>query len=178
MIGGDHVIALAYLTPAKGVVLLPVDNFALRDRAAGTIAAINSSVGAWRKLERIRRDPRVALVYHSRAHAESKRPEYVLVQGRARLAAPVADYPTVLGERWDRFEPWSKTGAIWRRWLRIYALRIQIEVEVERVLVWPDLGCRGVPVVRGAPLPPNPPPPQARPAKGTGPRIGAGRAAA
>jgi hypothetical protein len=53
ILGSDHVVMLAYVTPARGVVLLPVTNFAVRDREAGILTAVNSSVGAWRKLERI-----------------------------------------------------------------------------------------------------------------------------
>ena len=52
ILGGDQAVALAHVTPAEGVVLTPVTNFALRDREAGTVA-VNSSVGMWRKLDRI-----------------------------------------------------------------------------------------------------------------------------
>src|SRR3954471_12510700 len=93
ILASDHVVALAYATPAKGVVLLPVTNFAVRDRAAGTLTAVNTSVGVWRKRERIRRDPHVALAYHTRRHADTDRPEYVLAQGWATLSEPVEDYP-------------------------------------------------------------------------------------
>jgi hypothetical protein len=48
-------------------------------------------------------------------------------------------------------------------------------VEVERIVSWPDLGCRGEPEVLGAPLP-DPPAAQEPPAKGTGPRLDAQRA--
>jgi len=46
-----------------------------------------------------------------------------------------------------------------------------VSVAVERVTVWPDLGCAGPAEVHGAPAPAKPPPPQAPPARGTGPRI-------
>src|SRR3954454_24846657 len=82
ILGGDQVVMLASVTPARGVGLTPVTNFAIRDRAAGTIT-VNTSVGAWRKLERIQREPRVAVVFHTRAHARTRRPEYVLLQGKA-----------------------------------------------------------------------------------------------
>jgi hypothetical protein len=39
VLGGDQAIMLATVTPAKGVVLMPVTNFAVRDRAKGTITA-------------------------------------------------------------------------------------------------------------------------------------------
>jgi hypothetical protein len=177
VIGGDHVVMLVYATPAAGTVLLPVNNFGGRDREAGAISALNTSVGAWRKLERIRRDPKVAIAYHTRVHGETARPEYVLVQGRAALSEPVPDYPTTLGERWDRFEPWAPTPALWKRWQRIYALRVQIDVDVERVVVWPDLDCCGEPTVHGTPLPSQAAASQRTPAKGGGPRLDAERAA-
>src|SRR3712207_6307202 len=101
VLDGDQAIVLAYLTPARGVVLMPVTNFALRDREAGTITAVNSSSGVWTKLERVRANPQVALVYHTREHGSVDRPEYVLVQGRASLSAPVADYPGSLDGRWE-----------------------------------------------------------------------------
>jgi hypothetical protein len=132
---------------------------------------VNTSVGAWKKLERIRRNPRVALAFHNREHAATDRPEYVLVQGTASLGAPVEDYPSSILDVWERFEPWADQSSLWKRWRRVYALRIAIEVTVERVLVWPDLGCRGALEVEGAPLPPDPPAPQAAPKNGTPPRI-------
>src|SRR5947209_3714362 len=173
---GDQVVALPYATPARGVVILPLSNFAVRDRAAGTLTAVNTSVGAWRKLERIRRDPHVALAYHTREHGHSGRPEFVLVQGTASLSEPIADYPATIVDAWERVEPWRDIGRLRKRWLRAFALRVAIEVAVERIVVWPDLACAGTPEVYGAPLPAQPPP-QAPPAKGTGPRIDHRRAA-
>ena len=178
VLGGDHVIMLAYVTPAKGVVLLPVTNFALRDREAGTISAVNSSVGVWRKFDRIRRNPQVALAYHTREHASTARQEFVLVQGRASLSPPIPDYPSTVIDQWERMEPWRDLHPLWRWWRRVYALRVVIEVAVERVLLWPDLACSGAPEAYGAPFPPERPPPQAPPRKGTGPRIDHVRAAA
>jgi hypothetical protein len=173
---GDHAVALAYATPANGVVLAPVSNFGLTDRADG-IVTVNSSVGAWKKLERIRRNPRVAIAFHTRSHATNDRPEYVLVQGHASLQPPLADYPMSVLEHWERLEPWRDLGPLWKRWLRVYALRVEIRVAVERVIVWPDLACQGTPDVEGAPLPAEAPTSQDRPAKGTAPRVNQARAA-
>lgn len=178
ILGGDLVVMLVYATPANGTVLLPVNNYAAeRDRVAGTLTAINSSVGGWRKLERIRKNPKVALAFHTREHGLSDRPEYVLVQGRASLSEPIPDYPSTIPARWKRFEAWEETGALWKRWLRIYSLRVEIAVAVERVVVWPNLSCDGAPVVYGAPLPGDPPASQKPPGKGTTPRLDAERAA-
>lgn len=175
---GDHVVMLVYATPANGAVLLPVNNYAARrDRGAGTLTAVNSSVGGWRKLERIRRNPKVALAFHTREHGLGDRPEYVLVQGRASLSQPIPDYPATIPDRWERFEPWPRIGPLWRRWLRVYALRVEIEVAVERVVVWPSLAGEGTPSVHGAALPETPPAPQEPPRNGTGPRLDARRAA-
>ena len=68
ILGGDQTVALAHVTPANGVVLTPVTNFALRDRTSGSVA-VNSSVGMWRKLQRIQQNPRVAVAFHTRAHS-------------------------------------------------------------------------------------------------------------
>jgi hypothetical protein len=166
---GDVNVALAYATPASGVVILPVTNFATRDREAGTIT-VNTSVGAWKKLDRIRRNPNVALAFHTRAHGSSERPEYVLAQGTATLSDPIPDYPSTVIEEWSRLQDWGSLGPLWRRWLRVYALRVEITVRIERLVIWPDLACSRRPVVDGDDLPP-PPRSQRPPAKGTGPRI-------
>lgn len=173
---GEHAVMLVYATPASGAVLAPVSNFGLHDRNAG-IVTVNSSVGAWRKLDRIRRNPRVALAFHTRAHASHGRREYLLVQGTASLTPPVPDYPSTVIDRWERMEPWRDLGPLWRWWLRVYGLRVEVRIAVERIAVWPDLRCEGEPAVLGAPLPPGPPHVQAAPAKGAGPRIRHARAA-
>jgi hypothetical protein len=95
---------LGYVTPAQGVVLTPVTNFALHDREAGTVS-ISTSVGTWKKLARIRANPNIALAFHTRAHADHDRPEYVLLQGCASVGAPVDDYPSTVLEQWERIEP-------------------------------------------------------------------------
>ena len=180
ILDGDHVVMLAYVTPANGVVLTPVTNFGVRDRAAGTVT-VNSSVGAWKKLDRMRRNPHVALAFHTRRHATHGRHEYVLVQGRAKLSEPIPDYPSSILEHWERFERWRDLSPLWKRWLRVYALRVGIEVAVDQIVVWPELDARGTPTVIGAPLASEPAPEQPAPAKGSGPRVnhkrGAKRAA-
>jgi hypothetical protein len=176
ILGGDQVVALAYVTPARGVVVAPVTNFGTRDRDAGTIT-VNSSVGAWKKLDRIRRNPHVALAFHTREHGYSARPEYVLAQGSATLSNPIPDYPSTIIEHWERFERWRDVHPLWKRWQRVYALRVAIEIAVERLVVWPDLACRGEPEVHGAPLPVDSSMPQRSPSRGTDPRINHVRAA-
>jgi hypothetical protein len=158
IVGGDQVVVLAHRTPAAGVVLTPLTNFRCRDRAAGTVT-VNSSIGAPRKLQRIRADPRVALAFHTRAHSATDHPEFVLLQGQASVSEPIEDYPAHLGEAWDRADGARPAGALWRHWLRVYHT------------------CRGEPRVLGAASPP-PAPPQSPPTRGTGPRIDHRKAAA
>jgi hypothetical protein len=177
ILGGDQVVALAYTTPASGVVLTPLTNFALRDRDKGTLTAINSSVGVYRKLERIRDNPKIALAYHTRKHGFSDRPEYVLVQGTATLLPPDPHYPKTIQDSWERFGGPVDVGRFWNWWLRVYNLRIPIRIDVERVVVWPDLACSGEPEIHGTPPPRSNPAPQRAPKKGTGPRIDHRRAA-
>lgn len=179
IVRGDQTVVLASVTPASGVVVSPVTNFGMRDREAGTVT-VNSSVGAWRKLARMRQNPNVAVAFHAREHGSSDRPEYVLVQGRASLT-PTSDRGWLHANRehWERFYgSTGEFGGLWGRWLRVYHWRVGIEIAAERVIVWPDLTCAGSPEVYGAPLPAEPPDPQQPPARGAGPRIGHGRAAA
>jgi hypothetical protein len=176
VIGGDHVVMLAYVTPASGVVLTPVTNFGVHDREAGTVT-VNSSVGAWKKLDRMRRNPLVSLAFHTRLHASHDGSEYVLMQGRASLSDPVPDYPSTMLEHWERVEPWSEIGPIWKWWMRDYALRVGVEVAAERIVAWPDLECRGAAQQHGSGADPAPPAPQRPPKGGTAPRVNAVRAA-
>jgi hypothetical protein len=126
----------------------------------------------WRKLERLRAEPRIAVAYHSRAHSETDRQEYVLVQGTASLS-PLD--PASIRAEWEQAAGPIDTG-LWRRWMRVYYDRVMVTIAVERVVVWPDLMCRGEAVAHGAPLP-DAAEPQAPPKNGTGPRIDHARAA-
>ena len=174
---GDLTIALAYVTPARGVVVAPVTNFVVHEHDAGVISSVNSSVGVWKKLDRIRRNPQVALVYHTRLHGRSDRPEYVLVQGRATLSDPDPRYFDSIRENFERIAgPEGEGGRLTRWWLRDWHHRVAVQVAVERFAVWPELTCTGEPRVIGSPLPAEDPPPQKPPARGTGPRIGRRRA--
>lgn len=180
ILGADQAVALAHVTPAAGVVLTPVTNFGMYDRGARTVA-INSSVGMWKKLRRMRRNPHVAVAFHTRDHAFTDRPEYVLVQGTASFPWPPERdaWLEEMGERWERFGGQSrKVGPLWEGWMSAYHWRVNVQIAVERLVVWPDLACRGTPDVHGTPLPTELPEPQSPPARGTDPRIGHRRAAA
>jgi len=156
--------------------LLPVTNTGLRDRAAGRLTPFTTSIGMWRKLAAIQREPRIAVAYHTRTHGFSEGPEYVLVQGRASLA-PFDDRGWIERHResWERFSGPRDVG-LWEPLLRTYHWRIAVEMDVERLVVWPELGCRGAPDVNGPPLP-QAAPSQRPPRNGTRPRIDHERAA-
>jgi len=173
IIGADLTAGVAYVTPAGGAVVTAVAPIGLRDRDAGTVT-FTTSLGFGRKLDRLRQEPRMALAYHARDHGFSDRPEFVLVQGRATIVEePDRAYlETVVQPAAERFLGPPRRGVFWDRWLSAYyGDRVPVHLDVERVVVWPDLRCAGEPEVFGAPLPAESAPPQAPPKKGAGPRV-------
>ncbi len=177
IIGGDLTAALAYVTPAGGVVLTPVAPVGLRDRAAGTVG-FTTSLGFGRKLDRIKENPRVALAYHAREHGFAREPDFLLVQGTASYETePDRDYlEGTLGPASERFMGKPRRGPFWDRWLSAYyADRVLVTVQVERVVRWEDPACSSAPSVTGAPLPAQDPPSQEPPRKGTAPRVDVAR---
>jgi general stress protein 26 len=179
VVGGDMTAALAYVTPAGGAVVTAVAPIGLRDRERGTIG-FTTSLGFGKKLERIRRNPRVTLAYHARKHGFADGTRYVMVQGDAELTLE-PDRELLENDIGPRAERWlgpRKSGPFWDRWLQeYYADRVVVTVAVERIVKWPDRSCSGEPEVFGAARPTTPPPSQSPPAKGTAPRIRADRAA-
>ena len=179
IITGDLTAALAYVTPAGGAVVAAVAPIGLRDRDGGTVS-FTTSLGLGRKLERIARNPRVALAYHAREHGFTARPEFVLVQGDATPARePDRDYlEQTVRPQATRFLGAPREGRLfWDRWLReYYQDRIPVAIAVERMTVWPDGRCAGRPIGHGAPAPGDPPS-QDEPARGAGPRLDSERAA-
>jgi hypothetical protein len=179
IIGGDLTAALAYVTPAGGAVVTAVAPVGLRDRKAGTVS-FTTSLGLGRKLDRIARNPRVALGYHSREHGFSDRPEFVLVQGNAAPATePDRQYlEETLRPQAARFMGPPKEGRLfWDRWLReYYRDRIPVEIAVERVGVWFDDRCAHPRETIGSAIAGDPPA-QSEPKNGTAPRADAVRAA-
>lgn len=178
ILAGDLAVMLADVTPAHGVVLTPVTNFGLRDRNAGTVTLL-SSLGAWRKLARMRRNPKVALVFHTRRHGDASGSRYVLVQGDATFAThPDRAWLESIDANWQRFMGPRDRGLPWEWWTRVYQWeRIGVDVAVHRVITWPDLGCRGTADVHGRELSEFGVAAQKPPARGTGPRIDTARAA-
>src|SRR3954451_4766847 len=175
-IGGDLTAALAYVTPAGGAVATAVAPIGLRDRSTGTVS-FTTSLGFGRKLDRIEKDPRVALAYHAREHGHSTSSRYVLVQGSATvIKEPDREYLEFIGQQATPFMGPPKRGAFWDRWLSAYyADRVPVHIDVHRIVSWPDLRCAGEPEVHGAALP-EPPAPQEPPKKGTGTRVDCVRA--
>jgi hypothetical protein len=178
-IAGDLTAALAYVTPAGGAVVAAVAPIGLRDRAAGTVS-FTTSLGFGKKLERIKRNPRVSLAYHAREHGFCKSTDFVLVQGDADpLTEPSREYlEQTLRPQAVRFMGPPKEGKLfWDRWLReYYQDRIPVTVNVERVTCWSDLAASGPPEIHGA-SPAGDPPPQAEPKNGIAPRVDSERAA-
>jgi hypothetical protein len=180
VLAGDLTAALAYVTPAGGAVVTAVAPIGLRDRAAGTVM-FTTSLGFGKKLERIKREPRVALAYHAREHGFADSTQYVLVQGSASAKLPPdREYlETVVRPQSERFMGPPREGRLfWDRWLReYYADRVPVTVTVERIVAWPDLSCAGEPIVIGGPRPATPAPSQPPPPKGASPRLDSARAA-
>jgi hypothetical protein len=176
---GDLTTALAYVTPAGGAVVTAVAPIGLRDRERGELT-FTTSLGFGRKLDRIRREPKIALLYHAREHGFHEGTELVLVQGTARIVDhPDPDYlERVVTPAAAQYLGAPRRGAFWDRWLReYYSDRVPVHVDVERVAVWPTLDGAGQPDVEGAPWPATSPPPQAPPRNGAGPRVDVSRAA-
>ena len=145
---GDLVVGVGTLTPKGGVALASVTTLGIRDREAGTVG-FTTSMGFGRKLERIARDPRVALAYHTRQHGVSKRPGYLLVQGRASVRA-VARRELML--RASACLGQVADGRFWDWWLKTYYDdRVLVSVRAERILWWP--GDESTAIVLGQPLP-------------------------
>jgi Pyridoxamine 5'-phosphate oxidase len=179
VLGGDLTAALTYLTPAGGAVATAVAPIGLRDRPASWVG-FTTSLGFGKKLDRIERDPHVAMAFHTREHGTSRSPRFVLVQGRAEIIPdPDETLMTLVWDQGVRILGPAKQGRLfWDRWLReYYAVRVPVLVHVDRIMSWPDLRCEGRPEVLGAPAPPGPPAPQDPPKGGTRPRLNSARAA-
>ncbi|MFF4692973.1 hypothetical protein [Streptomyces sp. NPDC001307] len=170
-IRGDLTVAVAYVTPAGGTVVTSVSPVGLGDREAG-IVGFTTSLGFPKKLERILRDPHVALAYHTREHGFAADNAYVLAQGRASVE--LSPSPQRLAELMRASEPFlgaTKRGPLWDWLLREYHQeRVFVDVPLERVTVWEDLAAREAHNVTGAAWPPMPDA-QKPPRNGTGPRV-------
>jgi len=179
VIAGDLATALAYATPAGGVVVAPITTSGVRDREAGTVM-LTTSLAFGKKLERIRRADRVALAFHAREHGFAGGPAFVLLQGRATVGwTDPAAQGKALARGVMRFFGAPKSGRFWSWWMREYYVeRLPVTVAVERVTVWPDPSGESGVTLHGLPAPAAPPDGQAAPKGGVAPRLGARRAGA
>jgi hypothetical protein len=169
IIGGDLTAALAYVTPAGGVVVVPIAPIGLRDRERGTVG-FTTSRGFGRKLDRIAADPHVALAYHARDHGRTDQAGFVLVQGRARVEPVDPDRDAALAEQAERYLGPLRRGRFWDRWLAAYyADRVLVTVDVDRVVRWDTEAGDGA-VRRSGAGDPTPAPPS-DPALGAAPRV-------
>jgi hypothetical protein len=180
ILAGDMTAGLAYCTPAGGTVVTAVAPIGMRDRQQGTVT-FTTSLGFGKKLERIKRNPRVALAYHAREHGFANGDDFVLVQGAATpLTKPDrALLEDVIGPQSERFMGPPKRGKLfWDRWLQeYYGDRVPVTVLIDRIVAWPNAEGAGPPRVFGAPLPDNPPASQQEPKNGAGPRLDCEKAA-
>ena len=171
---GDTAAGFAYVTPARGVVVVPMAPIGIRDRDAGTLT-LTTSIGLPKKVVRLRANPHVAVSYHAREFSDTTLPFHVLVQG----TATVADHPDrvwleSVTPEWEHFLGPRESGLLGRLNDVYYWQRLAITVQVRRVLVFDGTGA---PVrVHGEPLPTADVVPQKVPAQGTGPRVDAAKA--
>ena len=176
IIGGDAAVGFASVTPARGVVIVPMAPLGLRDRDAGTVT-ISTSLGLPKKLVRLRQNPSVALAYHAREHGESSSPLYVVVQGTAAVdPKPDRAWLESITPQWERFLGPRHTGLRGRLMNTYYWERVAIRIQVSRVLVHD--GTSAPPRVIGDDLPAAEPASQSAPTSGTGPRVDTGKVAA
>ena len=171
VLAGDLTAALTYVTPAGGAVAVAVAPVGLRDRREGWVA-FTTSLGFGKKLDRIRRDSRVALAFHSRLHGTATGDQFVLLQGRAQVVTnPDPAFVARIRRQAEAVLGPQLTGPFWDRWLREYnEVRVPVRVTVDRIISWPDRGAGGVPLVLGLPAVAAPPA-QQPPARGTGSRV-------
>ena len=177
VVRGDLTAALAYVTPAGGAVVTAVAPCGIADEEHDAVG-FTTSLGFGRKLERIVREPKVALAYHAREHGFTTDPRFVLVQGTATVdLTPSRDRLDGFAPQATRYLGELKEGPIWDRLLReYYQERVFVDVAIDRVASWPTLLASGPATTAGRDLP-APPAPQAPPAKGTAPRVDVGKLA-
>ena len=176
IITGDAAVGFASVTPARGVVIMPMAPLGLRDREAGTVT-ITTSLGLPKKLLRLRQNPSVALAYHAREHGFSSSPLYVVLQGTAAVdPKPDREWLESITPEWERFLGPRKTGVLGRMMDIYYWERVAIHIQVRRVLVYD--GTAAPPRVIGEDLPAADPAPQSPPTGGTGPRVDTKKVAA
>ena len=178
VVRGDLTAALAYVTPAGGVVVTAVAPVGCSDRETGRLG-FTTSLGLSKKLQRICADPRIALAFHSRLHGFATDPMFVLGQGLADVdLTPSRQRLLTVAEAAERYVGPITRGRLWDRYLHEYYLeRVVVDVAVRRMQSWSDRWARSDHRVAGL-APAAPAPPQEPPARGTSPRVDINRLAA
>ncbi|WP_068021556.1 hypothetical protein [Nocardia mexicana] len=172
ILDGDFTVAVAQVTPLRGVVLAPVNSFGWD--AGNRTFRFTSDLAAYKKLRRMERNPKVAIVFHTRDHGVAYGEGYIVVQGDASFSwhpdhDELADFyqrpGTALG-------PDDLGGPVWDRWLAPFWWdRVVVRVRAHRIIAFADRSCSRRTSVLGAVEPLGRPAPQAPPRKGAGPRV-------
>ena len=175
ILAGDLTGALAYRTPAGGVVVQAVAPIGLRDRERRD-GRLHDVAGFSKKLDRIGRDPRVAMAYHAREHGFAGGPAYVLVQGARRVVAAPTEADSSRSARTPRptSAPPPRAGSGTAGCASTTACACPSGSRSSGSWPGPTCGAPGEPAVLGAPVP-GPAPDQAPPRNGTGPRVDVAR---
>jgi len=176
IITGDAAAGFASVTPAHGVVIVPMAPLGLRDRDVGTVT-LTTSLGLPKKLDRLRGNSSVAIAYHAREHGDSDSPLHVLVQGTAFVEArPNRAWLESITPQWEHFLGPRQSGPLGRLMDIYYWQRLAITVQVHRILVYD--GTTASPRVLGHALPAGHPSSQTAPKQGIEPRVDTGKIAA
>jgi hypothetical protein len=115
---------------------------------------VEPSLGFPKKIERILRDPNVAIAYHTRDHGFATSDSYVLAQGAASV--DLRPSPERLAELMRASEPFLgevRRGPLWDWLLREYHQeRVFVDIALKRVTAWAcRSGIRGLPQPASAP---------------------------
>jgi hypothetical protein len=138
VIKGDITAAAAYVTPAGGAVVTAVAPCGLGQQDRG-MTGFTTALGFGKKLERIIREPHVALAYHSRDHGFSASPLFVLAQGMASVdLRPSPERVQAMVPQAERYVGKVATGPVWDRLLHEYYYeRVFVDIALARTITWP-----------------------------------------
>ena len=114
---------------------------------------LTTSIGFPVKARQLRRDPRVALLFSDPTGSGKDAPPMVLLQGTAEVSGRVLTHSPDLLAHWARvhaIQPASRlfSAAAPLRWfMDWYYMRLVVNVQVDRVLCWPDRDINSAPQV-------------------------------
>ncbi|MFD4872941.1 hypothetical protein ACFWOB_06175 [Streptomyces sp. NPDC058420] len=112
----------------------PVSPVGLGQRDLGTLG-FTTSLAFGRKLERIIRDPRIAVAHHAREHGSATSQVFVLAQGTASVdLTPSTERITEVVRRMEHYLGETKRCPLWDRLLREYHWeRVVVDFAVQRL---------------------------------------------